>query len=101
MPSFQTTVSAFIVVWLATAAAGSNAVAEEPAAGAGAAPAASIGTAPADDGSALFNPFAGASAPRVQPRGADAARQGDLALPLLAAVAGFATIAALMWKIIG
>lgn len=71
----------------------SNALAEDL-------PAASVAAAAAEDGGALFNPFAGTSPPPVRARALDPAPEGDWALPLLAATAGFAGIAVLMRKMI-
>lgn len=59
--------------------------------------------AAAEEGGALFNPFAAASEPRVQARAPASERQqeGDWVLPLLAAGAGFAGVAVLMRKMTG
>lgn len=81
-----------LALWLAVAAA--SALADDPSA-------ANVDAPPAEDGAALFSPLAGAGAPLLQPRAADPEpQQGDWALPLLAATAGFAAIGVLMRKMI-
>jgi hypothetical protein len=82
-----------VAAWLVAGAA-ADAVAHDP-------PAAAAATAADDTGGALFNPFAGASAPRAQARGPETERpRGDWTLPLVAATAGFAGIAVLMRKMV-
>jgi hypothetical protein len=84
---------AVLAVWLAAGVA-ANAVAEHG-------HAASVGAVASEDGGALFNPFAGASAPQVQARVPETERpRGDWTLPLVAATAGFAGIAVLMRKMV-